>query len=86
MMGDKITRDKMVKISKSGNIVEEDIFLICEIIGSPVSLSSVHSLNFPINSFMSILTFTGGYIILTILTIFFHEFFGQFPGFGTDTV
>ena len=85
-MGDKTTKDKMVRSSKSGNIVEEDIFLICEIISAPVKLSSVHSLNFPINSFMSIPTFTGGSIFLTVLTIFFHEFFGHFPGFGADTV
>jgi hypothetical protein len=26
----------MVRISKSGNMVEEDIFLICEIISTPI--------------------------------------------------
>jgi len=38
IMGVNTPRDKMVRSNKRGNIVDEDIFLMCEIIRAPVNL------------------------------------------------
>lgn len=74
MMGVKTPRDKMVRISNKGNIVDEDIFLMWEIIVHTVNFRiGIIPLNFPINSFnvsLTLITINQQYLSKNFWVIF----------------